>query len=47
MALENSVAPKDSGVDIQELSNALLSSSTKRRLADLSRLDKGLADGCR
>ncbi|KAL8920378.1 MAG: hypothetical protein Q9172_004520 [Xanthocarpia lactea] len=45
MALENGVAPRESGLDIQELSNALLSSSTKRRLADLSRLDKGLADG--
>ncbi|KAL8765433.1 MAG: hypothetical protein Q9209_007501 [Squamulea sp. 1 TL-2023] len=45
MALENGVTPKDSNVDLQELSNALLSSSTKRRLAELFRLEKDLADG--
>ncbi|KAL8672100.1 MAG: hypothetical protein Q9168_003432 [Polycauliona sp. 1 TL-2023] len=45
MALENGVAPENSNTDLQDFSNALLSSSTKRRLAELSRLDKELANG--
>ncbi|KAL8651059.1 MAG: hypothetical protein Q9226_004872, partial [Calogaya cf. arnoldii] len=45
MALENGVPSEHSIVDLENLSNALLSSSTKRRLSELSRLEKGLADG--
>lgn len=47
MALENNVASGDSSVDLQDFSNALVSSSTKRRLAELSRFEKNLADGCK
>ncbi|KAL8727269.1 MAG: hypothetical protein Q9166_006150 [cf. Caloplaca sp. 2 TL-2023] len=42
MALENGVTSED--VDLQELNSALISSSTKRRLVQLSRLQKGLAN---
>lgn len=48
MALENSIASEDSpSVDLQDISNALVSSSTKRRLAALSRIEKNLADRCK
>lgn len=48
MALENSIASDGSpSVDLQDFSNALASSSTKRRLAALSRIEKNLADRCR
>ncbi|KAL8998156.1 MAG: hypothetical protein Q9169_002710 [Polycauliona sp. 2 TL-2023] len=45
MALQNGVAPESSNTDLQEVSNALFSSSTKGRLLELSRLEKALADG--
>ncbi|KAL8788194.1 MAG: hypothetical protein Q9213_001833, partial [Squamulea squamosa] len=45
MALANGFPSKNANLDLQGLSNALLSSSTKRRLAELSRLEKHLADG--
>ncbi|KAL8798320.1 MAG: hypothetical protein Q9182_006762 [Xanthomendoza sp. 2 TL-2023] len=44
MAVENGDAPENSGVNHKELNSALLSSSTKCRLAELSRLEKSLAD---
>ncbi len=48
MALENDIASEDSpSVDLQDISNALVSSSTKRRLAALSRIEKNLADRCK
>ncbi|KAI4261804.1 MAG: hypothetical protein L6R42_003005, partial [Xanthoria sp. 1 TBL-2021] len=45
MASEDNVASEDSSVDLQDFINALVSSSTKRRLAELSRFEKNLADG--
>lgn len=47
MASEDNVASEDSSVDLQDFINALVSSSTKRRLAELSRFEKNLADGCK
>ncbi|KAL8699627.1 MAG: hypothetical protein Q9224_001329, partial [Gallowayella concinna] len=44
MAAENGDALEKSGVDHQGLGSALLSSSTKCRLEELSRLEKSLAD---
>ncbi|KAL8808756.1 MAG: hypothetical protein Q9200_004054 [Gallowayella weberi] len=46
MAVENGDALENSSVNHKGLNNALLSSSTNCRLAELSRLVKSLADAC-
>lgn len=47
MALPNGYAFERSEVDLEQLNDALVSSSTKWRLEELSRLQGQLAAGCK
>ena len=47
MGLENGVAPGGSDIDLQGLKDALVSSSTRWRLAKLSPLEEQLKSACK